>query len=60
MGEGRRPSRVDFGGYPGTGAEDAAISLHKRLAMSTADIRTAWRTLIEPLPKSVAAVFDLV
>lgn len=60
MGEGRRPSRGDFGGYPGTGAEDAAISLHKRLAMSTADIRTAWRTLIEPLPKGVAAVFDLV
>ena len=59
MGEGQRPSRVDFGGYPGTGSEDAAISLHKRLAMSTADMRTAWRTLMDPLPKKVAAVFDL-
>lgn len=59
MGEGQRPSRVDFGGYPGTGSEDAAISLHKRLAMSTVDMRTAWRTLMEPLPKKVAAVFDL-
>lgn len=59
MGEGQRPSRVDFGGYPGTGSEDAAISLHKRLAMSTADMRTAWRMLMEPLPKRVAGVFDL-
>ena len=59
MGEGQRPSRVDFGGYPGTGSDDAAISLHKRLAMSTADMRTAWRTLMEPLPKRLAAVFDL-
>jgi hypothetical protein len=60
MGEGQRPSRANFGGYPGTGSEDAAISLHKRLAMSTEDMRTAWRTLMEPLPESVAAVFDLV
>lgn len=59
MGEGQRPSRVDFRGYPGTGSEDAAISLHKRLAMSTADMRTAWRTLMEPLPKRVAGVFNL-
>lgn len=59
MGEGQRPSRVDFEGYPGTGIEDAAISLHKRLAISTADMRAAWRTLMEPLPKTVAGVFDL-
>lgn len=59
MDGGQRPSRVDFGGYPGTGSEDAAISLHKRLAMSTTDMRAAWRTLMEPLPKRVAAVFDL-
>ena len=59
MGEGQRPSRMGFGGYPGTGSEDAAISLHKQLAMSTAEIRTAWRTLMEPLPKMVAGVFDL-
>lgn len=60
MGEGQRPSRAHFGGYPGTGSEDGAISLHKRLTMSTADMRTAWRTLSEPLPERVAAVFDLV
>ena len=59
MGEGQRPSRADFEGYPGTGSEDGAISLHKRLAMSTADMRAAWSTLMEPLPKKVAGVFDL-
>lgn len=59
MGEGQRPSRVDFRGYPGTGSEDAAISLHKRLAMSTVDMQTAWRTLMEPLPKRLAGVFNL-
>ncbi len=60
MGDGQRPSRVNFGSYPGTANDDAAISLHKRLAMSNAEIRAAWRTLMEPLPKSVADVFDLV
>ncbi|WP_439517901.1 TaqI-like C-terminal specificity domain-containing protein [Hydrogenophaga sp.] len=60
MGDGQRPSRMTFGGYPGTASDDAAISLHKRLAMSNAEIRAAWRTLMEPLPKSVADVFDLV
>lgn len=59
MGEGQRPSRANFEGYPGTGSEDAAISLHKRLAMSPAGMRTAWRMLMEPLPKRVAGVFDL-
>jgi hypothetical protein len=59
MGEGQRPSRVDFGGYPGTSSQDAAISLHKRLTMSTVDMRAAWRTLMEPLPKRAAGVFDL-
>lgn len=59
MGEGPRPSRAAFGGYPGTGSKDAAISLHKRLAMSTADRQAAWRTLMEPMPKRVAAMFDL-
>jgi hypothetical protein len=59
MGEGRRPSRVDFQGYPGTGTDDAAISLYKRLAMSSTAIRAAWRTLMEPLPEGVANVFDL-
>lgn len=59
MDGGQRPCRVDFGGYPGTGSEDAAISLHKRLTMSTTDMRAAWRTLMEPLPKTVAGVFDL-
>lgn len=57
MGADQRPSRADFRSYPGTGSDDAAISLHKRLAMSTADMRTAWRTLTEPLPKHVANVF---
>lgn len=60
MGDGQRPSRMTFGGYPGTASDDAAISLHKRLTMRDAAIRAAWRTLIEPLPKSVAGVFDLV
>ena len=60
MGDGQRPSRIAFGGYPGTAIDDAAISLHKRLAMSNAEIRAAWRTLMEPLPKSVAEVFDFV
>lgn len=60
MGDGQRPSRMSFGGYPGTASDDAAISLHKRLAMSNAEIRAAWRTLLVPLPKSVADVFDLV
>lgn len=59
MGDSQRPSRATFGGYPGTASDDAAISLHKRLAMSNAEIRAAWRTLMEPLPKSVAEVFDL-
>lgn len=59
MGESQRPTRVDFQGYPGTGIDDAAISLYKRLAMSSTDIRAAWRTLTEPLPKDVADVFDL-
>lgn len=60
MGEDQRPSSADFGGYPGTGCDEAAISLHKRLVMSTADMRIAWRTLTEPLPKRVADVFELV
>ena len=60
MGDDQRPSRMTFGGYPGTASDDAAISLHKRLAMSNAEIRAAWRTLMEPLPKSVADVFGLV
>lgn len=60
MGGGQRPSRAAFGGYPGTASDDAAISLHKWLAMSNAGIRAAWRTLMEPLPKKVADVFDLV
>jgi hypothetical protein len=59
MSEGQRPSRADFEGYPGIGSQDAAISLHKQLAMSTLDMRAAWRTLMEPLPKRVAGVFDL-
>lgn len=59
MGEDQRPSRIDFGSYPGTGSDDAAISLYKRLAISAADVRAAWRTLMEPLPKKVAGVFDL-
>ncbi len=59
MGEGQRPSRVAFSGYPGTASDDAAISLHKRLVMNNAEIRAAWRLLAEPLPTSVADVFDL-
>jgi hypothetical protein len=59
MSKSHRPSRAEFEGYPGTGIEDAAISLHKRLAMSATDMRAAWHTLMEPLPKRVAAVFDL-
>ena len=60
MGDGQRPSRAAFGGYPGTATGDAAISLHKWLAMSNAEIRASWRALMEPLPKKVADVFDLV
>lgn len=59
MGDGQRPSRMTFGGYPGTASDDAAIPLHKRLTMSSTQIRAAWRTLMEPLPKSVADIFDL-
>lgn len=59
MSKSQRPSRAAFEGYPGTGSDDAAISLHKRLAMSATDMRAAWHTLMEPLPKRVAAVFDL-
>ena len=59
MGDSQRPSRAVFGAYLGTGNNDAAISLHKRLAMRGTDFRAAWRTLMEPLPKSVASVFDL-
>lgn len=59
MNDGQRPSRISFGSYPGTASDDAAISLYKRLAMSTTEIRAAWRTLMEPLPKNVADVFDL-
>lgn len=59
MREGQRPSRVAFGDYPGTGSDDAAIPLHKRLALCNTNIQAAWRTLMEPLPKSVAGVFDL-
>lgn len=59
MGDGQRPSRMTFGGYPGTASDDAAIPLHKRLTMSNTQIRAAWRTLMEPLPKSVADIFDL-
>ena len=60
MGGSQRPSRAAFGGYPGTGSGDAAISLHKWLAMSNAGIRAAWRTLMQPLPKKVADVFELM
>lgn len=60
MGDEQRPSRAAFGGYPGTASGDAAISLHKWLAMSNAEIRASWRALMEPLPKKVANVFDLV
>lgn len=59
MGDGQRPSHVAFRGYPGTGRDDAAIPLHKRLVMCNTDIRAAWRTLMEPLPMGVAGVFDL-
>lgn len=59
MNEGQRPSRAAFGGYPGTGRDDAAIPLHKRLVMCKTDIQASWRTLTEPLPKGVADVFDL-
>lgn len=59
MNEGQRPSRAAFGGYPGTGRDDAAIPLHKRLVMCSMDIQASWRTLTEPLPKGVADVFDL-
>lgn len=59
MNEGQRPSRVAFGGYPGTSRDDAAIPLYKRLSMCSTDIRASWRTLTEPLPKEVADVFDL-
>ena len=58
MNEGGRPSRATFTGYPGTEDGDAAIALHKRLAMRTPDIRTAWRTLLQPLPQALADVFD--
>ncbi len=58
MREGRRPSRVAFGSYPGTGSDDAAISLHKWLAMCNTEIRASWLTLMKPLPKGVAGVFD--
>lgn len=60
MGDGQRPTRTTFGGYPGTAIDDAAIPLHKRLAKSNVDIRATWRTLLEPLPDGVADVFDLV
>lgn len=60
MSDGQRPSRAAFGGYPGTNSDDAAISLNKRLTMNNAEIKAAWHTLMEPLPKSVANVFDLV
>jgi hypothetical protein len=59
MSEGQRPSRAAFAGYPGTGSNDAAIALHKRLTFSTDTVQAAWRTLTEPLPKRVAGVFDL-
>lgn len=59
MGDDQRPCRTAFGGYPGIGHDDAAISLHKRLTMSNTDIRAAWRTLMKPLPTEVAGVFDL-
>lgn len=59
LAEGQRPCRTPFGGYPGTGQDDAAISLHKRLGMSNTNIRAAWGALVEPLPEGVAGVFDL-
>ena len=59
LAEGQRPSRTPFGGYPGTGQDEAAISLHKRLGMSNTNIRAAWGALVEPLPEGVAGVFDL-
>lgn len=59
MNEGKRPSSAAFGRYPGTGRDDAAIPLHKRLVMCSTDIQASWRTLTEPLPKGVADVFDL-
>lgn len=60
MGDGQRPSRAALGGYPGTARDDPAISLHKWLTMSNAEIRAAWHTLMRPLPNTVADVFDLV
>lgn len=59
MNEGQRPARTAFHDYLGTGEGEAAISLHKRLAMHNAEIRSAWRTLTEPLPQSVSDVFGL-
>jgi hypothetical protein len=59
MNEGQRPSRAAFGGYPGTGRDDAAIPLHKRLVMCRTNIQASWRTLTEPFPKGVADVFGL-
>lgn len=59
MGDGPRPTRAPFGGYPGTREGDAALPLHKQLAMSRSDIKAAWKVLAQPLPASVADVFDL-
>lgn len=59
MNDGTRPCRTAFDGYPGTEKENAALPLSKRLAMSNTEIRSAWRTLTELLPKNVADVFDL-
>ncbi|AEM48434.1 hypothetical protein Acife_2325 [Acidithiobacillus ferrivorans SS3] len=59
MNEGQRPSRAAFGGYLGTGRDDAAIPLHKRLVMCRTNIQASWRTLTEPFPKGVADVFGL-
>ena len=57
---GSRPAREAFPVYPGTGHEEGAIGLARRLRTKAhqGGIRSSWNALLTPLPAQVALVLD--
>ena len=60
MNSGSRPTREAFPVYPGTGHDDGAIGLARRLRTKAhrGEIRSSWNALLTPLPAQVALVLD--
>lgn len=60
MSSGGRPTREAFPSYPGIGDNEGAIGLARRLRTRarSAEIRSAWNSLLQPLPEQVALVLE--